>query len=181
MWALVRARLFFKGLNTFKFSKGYEDILASIFLDKINKFLETEPIFKNFKFFTFSYFIIEQAEEYDNYTISENGIVSVVISSISEEFIRKFTAFLVDGNNMHLKNNNLSLFRFDILEEVFFDSNESNFITVSPILLKNFPQNANLFSFLENILIDNYCKYYNLETNAVYCEITTNEDKFQNS
>ena len=176
---LARARLFFKGSNTFKFSKDYEDILASIFLNKINKFIETEPLFKNFNFFTFSYFIIEQAEEHGTYTISENGIVSVVISSISEEFLRKFIAFLVNGNNLHLKNNTLSLFKFDIFEEVSFDLNESNFITVAPILLKDFPKDVNLFVFLENLLINNYCAYYKLENNTVYCEITTNGDKFQ--
>lgn len=122
---MVRTRLFVKGLGDFKFLKEYVDNLALIFLNKINKFIFIEPIFKKFNYFTFSYFIIEQAEEYGRSAVSKNGIVNVVIPSISEEFIRKFTAFLFDRNNAHLKNNTLILFKFDIFTSESWSHNDS--------------------------------------------------------
>ena len=179
MFYLVRVRLFFKGLKNFRFPKNYDDAFSAMFVREINNFIEYEPKFKNFDYFTFSNFMIDHFEESENVLISLNGIVSVVISSISEEFLRKFTAFLVDGNNLHYKNNLLSLIKFDFIENVKFKTDESSFITVSPILLKNFPSDGDIFSFLENLLIYNYCRYYNLNKDEVSCKISTNNHMFQ--
>ena len=177
---MPRVRLYFKGLNSFKFPKNYDDILSSMFVNKIDNFIENSPSFKNFNYYTFSNFVIEQsAPDEDDMLYSVEGIVSVVISSISEEFLRKLVAFLVDGNNLHFQKNILYLVRFEFIQEVEFIRGEADFICVCPIYLKNYPDDGDLFSYIENLLIENYCRYYNLEVDQVYCEITTHGDLFQ--
>ena len=73
----------------------------------------------------------------------------------------------------------MSLIKFDFIENVKFKTDESSFITSSPILLKNFPSDGDIFSFLENLLIYNYCRYYNLSKDEVSCKISTNNHMFQ--
>lgn len=176
---LVRVRLFFKGLKNFEYRYDYDDKFSSLFFIKIKEFKEMENKFKSFNYFTFSNFVIEQYDEVEDFFISINGVVSVVLSSISEEFLRKFVAFLVDGNNLHFNYNVLFLFKFEFLEDIEFTSNESNFITVSPIYLKYYSDENDLFSVLENILIDKYCRYYQLNKRYVNCKIMTNGDTFK--
>ena len=179
MFYLVRARLFFKGLKGFKFPKNYDDLLSSISINKINDFFDYESKFKDFHYFTFSNFVIEQFGQHDESLISLDGILTVVISTIDEGFLRKFISFLVDGNNLYFENNVLSLIKFEFFENPIFDSDGSNFITISPILLKNFPDDGDLFSFLENLLVNDYCEYYNLDKPNVYCQISSHRDNFQ--
>ena len=178
---MPRVRLYFKGLNSFKFPKNYDDIFSSIFVSKINSFIENVFQFKNFDSYTFSGFVIEhydgQNEEDSLY--STDGIVSVVISSISEEFLRKFVAFLVDGNNINFQKNIMYLVRFEFIQNPDFNRGEADFICICPLFLKNYPDNGNLFSYIENLLINDYCRYYDLNVNNVYCEITTHGDLFK--
>ena len=176
---LVRVRLFSKGLKNFEYSPNYDDKLSSLFFNKINEFKKMENKFKSFDLFTFSNFIIEQYDEKDDCFISKNGVVSVVLSSINEEFLRKFVAFLVDRNDLYYNHNVLVLFKFEFIEDIEFTSNETNFITISPIYLKNYPDKNDLFSFLENLLIEEYCKYYQLNKKYVNCKILLAGDNFQ--
>ncbi len=179
MFNLVRVKLFFKGLSNFVFPKNYDDIFSSVLVEKINSFSEIETKYIGFDLFTFSNFVIENFNEYNGYFISLDGVLSIVISSISEDFLRILVSYLVDGNPILFENNQLYLVRVEFLENIEFKSNESNFISISPILLKNFPDDADIFSFLENLLINNYCRYYNLNFTTVFCEISTHKEIFQ--
>lgn len=174
-----RIRIFFEGLADFEFPKDFDDKFSFLFVKKINKFLESEKDFEDYTFFTFSDFVIEQVINTEDAYISIDGIVSVVLSSVDEKFLKKFVAFLLDENDLHFGYNELSLFKFEFLESVDFTEGESNFISVSPIYLKNFPNDANLFSFLENSLKRNYCIYHNLKKCNLFCEIVTNGDYFK--
>lgn len=176
---MPRVRLYFKGSNSFKFPKNYDDLFSSIFIKKINSFIENCYQFKNFDYYTFSNFVIEQYNQEEDMLYSIEGIVSVVISSISEEFLRKFVAFLVDGNNIPFKNNIMYLVRFEFFKNAEFYLGESDFICVSPIFLKNYPDKGDLFSYIENLLIERYCRYYGLNVHEVCCQITTHGDLFQ--
>ena len=176
---MSRVRLFFEGLVDFEFPKDFDDKFSFLFVEKINKFIEDEKGFENFTFFTFSNFVIEQLINTENSFISLNGVVSVVLSSVNEKFLRKFVAFLLDDSNLYFEFNVLSLFKFEFIEDVDFTVGESNFICVSPIYLKNFPKDGNLFSFLERSLKRNYCIYHNLKKCNLFCEIMTNGDYFK--
>lgn len=176
---MVRAKLYFKGLKNFEYPYDYDDKFSSLFFTRIKEFKEMVNKFKSFDFFTFSNFVIEEFDEMDDFFISLNGVVSVVVSSISEEFLKKFVAFLVDENNLYYDHNVLFLFKFEFSEDIKFTSNESNFITVSPIYLKNYPDDNDLFSFLENMLIEKYCRYYQLNKKYVNCKIMTGGSNFQ--
>ena len=175
---LGRIRLFFAGLLDFEFPKDFDDKFSFLFVEKINKFIEVERDFENYTFFTFSDFVIEQVINTENSLISTNGIVSVVLSSVDDKFLKKVTAFLLE-NDLRFDYNKLSLFKFEFLENVDFSVGESNFICVSPIYLKNFPKEGNMFSFLENSLKKNYCIYHNLKKCDLSCEIFTNGDYFK--
>lgn len=177
---MPRVRLYFKGLNGFKFPKNYDDIFSSIFINKINSFIDGWSQFKNFNSYTFSDFVIEHyGQSEDDMLYSIEGIVSVVISSISEEFLRKFVAFLVDGNDIHFKKNIMHLMRFEFIQNPEFNRGEANFISICPIFLKNYPDDGHLFSYIKKLLINDYCRYYDLNVSNVYCEITTHGDLFQ--
>ena len=175
---MPRVRLYFKGLDSFNFPKNYDDLFSSLFVDKIINFTESCSQFKNFDCYNFSNFVIEQYDD-ENRLYSIDGIVSVVFSSISEEFLRKFVAFLVDGNSLGFKRNLMHLIRFDFIQTVEFNRCDADFICVSPICLKNYQDDGNLFSHIENLLIHKYCMYYGLNVQEVYCEITTHGDLFQ--
>ena len=174
-----RIRLFFKGLVDFEFPADFDDKFSFLFVEKINKFIESEKKFKNYTFFTFSDFVIEQAINTGNSVISTSGIVSVVLSSVDDKFLKKFTSFLLDENDLRFDYNKLPLFKFEFLEDADFSVGESNFICVSPIYLKNFPKEGNLFSFLENSLKKDYCTYHNLKKCDLSCELFTSGDYFK--
>ena len=83
---MVRVRLFFKGLKNFRFPKNYDDAFSAMFVREINNFMEYEPKFKNFDYFTFSNFMIDHFEESENVLISLNGIVSVLFQASAKNF-----------------------------------------------------------------------------------------------
>ena len=175
---MSRARLFFKGLKNYKFPDDFDDILTYLFFSKINEFRESNDEFKDFEYYTFSDFVIENYHENKNSFVCIDGIVSVVISSINNVFLKEFIGFLLTEDTLQFGHNELRLYKFVFLDDVKFKS-ESDFITCTPICLENFKGKLNLFSSLEKNLKKDYRKYHNLTKCRLYCEIKTNGDQFQ--
>ena len=98
-------------------------------------------------FIPFSDFVVEREVFYDDFVVSLDGIVSVVISSVDELFIRDFISFLF-GHDLFYKNNALSLFKFEFMENVSFTSGVAGFISRAPICLKKDLFGDDLFSRL---------------------------------
>lgn len=174
---MVRFRLYFKGLVNFKFPKDYDDGLTNEFYSKIQEF-QCQSKFKDFNLFTFSDFEIEHGQFYNDCVISLEGIVSVVISSVDEYFLRELVSFFM-GNLLSFEDNELFLFKFYSLKSCDFDLCRSKFISVSPIYLKDSANRNNLFSYLEDKLVQDYCEYYNVDYDWLNCEMGTVGDVFR--
>ena len=175
---MARVRLFFKGLKNYNFPNDYDDRLSFLFVNQIKNFLNNTK-FRDFHFFTFSDFVIENVDSYETVLTSIDGILSVVLSSSNESFLRSAVSFLVKNNTLCFEENKLSLFKFTFLDDVNFFYGEANFISVSPILLKNYSKKEGLFSYLERNLIKSYCECYKLDKCNLTCQIKTLGDVFQ--
>lgn len=174
---MPRVRLFFKGLKNYNFPDDYDDRLSFLFVNQIKNFLQNTK-FKDFNFFTFSDFVIENVDSYETVMTSIDGILSVVLSSSNESFLRFVVSFLVKNNTLYFDENKLSLFKFAFLDDVNFYG-DAIFISVSPILLKNYSKKEGIFSYLEKHLIKRYCEYYKLDECNLTCQIKTLGDVFQ--
>ena len=175
---MSRARLYFKGLEEYPFSKDFDDYLSFDFVRLIGSFIKGSVDFKDFVFYTFSDFVVEREVFYDDFVFCLDGIVSVVISSVDELFIKDFISFLFDHDLVY-KNNALSLFKFEFIENVSFDLGEAGFVTRSPICLKKDLFGDDLFSRLEWLLEKGYCLFHHCEMSYLKCEITTRGDFFE--
>lgn len=177
---MSRVRLYFKGLRNFEFPRNYDDMLSYIFVSKIKGFIKDTVDYRDFDFYTFSNFELNNVQSYDKSFISQDGIVSVVVSSVDENFLRDLVSFFVHVV-LDLEGNLLSLFKFVFLDDVNRFYGECNFICISPVFLKHFSVNGDMFSYLERSLVDRFCKYNNIrEIDCDYfCEIRTHGDVFQ--
>ena len=134
---MSRVRLYFKGLRNFEFPRNYDDKLSYIFVSKIKGFIKDTVDYRDFDFYTFSNFELNNVQSYDKSFVSPDGIVSVVVSSVDEDFLRDLVSFFVHVV-LDLEGNLLSLFKFVFLDDVNRFYGECNFICISPVFFKAF-------------------------------------------
>ena len=109
---MSRVRLYFKGLRNFEFPRNYDDMLFYIFVSKIKGFIKDNMDYEDFDFYTFSNFELNNVQSYDKSFVSQDGIVSVVVSSVDEDFLRDLVSFFFVHVVLDLEGNLLSLFKF---------------------------------------------------------------------
>lgn len=83
---MSRIKIYLQGFKNYRFDNDFESHLTYLFYEKIKR-LFAKSKFRNFHFYTFSKFVVEDAVTNNNQGIlSESGIVSVTVSSVDEVF-----------------------------------------------------------------------------------------------
>ena len=81
-----RIKIYLQGLENYRFGEDFDSKLSYLLFDKINMIFHNSR-FRNFYYYTFSKFNIENPLDLDE-NISYDGVVSVIISSVNDTFLR---------------------------------------------------------------------------------------------
>lgn len=162
---MSRVKIYFKGYENKNLQHDYDDYLSYLFYRKVNDLFNGTK-FEDFKFYTFSAFRIERKA------------ISVIVSSVDEIFLRSLVSAFVMGESIYFNNCKLELDKVEFLEKIPLINGEASFITISPIFLSDCLVIDNLGDILEDILIKNFCEYFNLETCRFYCDFYSRHDHY---
>ena len=165
MIGLSRVKIYFKGYASRNIQRNFDDYMSYLFHEKVNElFRGTE--FEDFRFFTFSGFRIE------------NRIINFIVSSVSDEFIRMLVSAFVMGESIIFNNSKLEIFKAEFLPRPILKNGEASFITASPIFLADCLVMDNLGDILEDLLIQNFCDYFNRQRGDLHCEFYSRHDHY---
>lgn len=121
-----RVKVFFKGLPNYRFNSDFDDKFSYLFYDKVmNLFKESK--FRDFQFFTFSNFTIENSYLFENGFLSKDGIVSFIISSVDDVFLRTLISAFVMGESLIFFDNELKLIKLEFITSPDFKSGKGSF------------------------------------------------------
>lgn len=174
---MSRVKVHFKGLKDFVFKKDFDDHLSFLFHKKVCEIFK-DTKFNNFEFFTFSNFTIENFINIGDGFLTKDGIISFIISSIDETFLRSLISAFVIGESINFYGNEFFLINLSFLPKPDFHKGFASFVTISPIFLNNCLVTGNLGDILEDILINNYCKYFNLMHCSYSCEFYSRKEHY---
>ena len=162
---MSRVKIYFRGYASRNIQRNFDDYMSYLFHEKVNElFMGTD--YEDFKFFTFSGFHIEK------------GIINFVVSSVSDEFLRMMVSAFVMGENIIFNKSKLELVKAEFLPRKIHGSDEASFITASPIFLADCIVMDNLGDILEDLLIDNFCEYFNRERGHLHCDFYSRHDHY---
>ena len=174
---MTRVKISFKGFENFLFKKDFDDHLSYLFYDKVNS-LFAGTKFDNFKFFTFSDFTIENFKNLGDNFLSKDGVISFIVSSVDDVFLRSLISAFIMGESIDFKVNKLIILSVSFLPTPDFSNGKGSFVTISPIFLSECVILGNLGEILSDILVNNYCQYFNLDDCPYKCEFYSRKELY---
>lgn len=172
-----RIKIYFKGLENYMFDEDFDSKLSYRLFEKIRRIFHNSR-FRNFHYYTFSKFIIENKLIYYDDIISRDGVVSVIVSSVDDVFLRTLVCKFLEGESLELNDNTLRLVKLEVLDNPDFSEGKASLITLSPIFLNNRVITGDLGDVLKNILVDKYCRYFNMNTCDYDCEFYSKNEVY---
>ena len=171
-----RIKIYLQGLENYRFGEDFDSKLSYLLFDKINMIFHNSR-FRNFYYYTFSKFNIENPLDLDE-NISYDGVVSVIISSVNDTFLRTLIYKFLEGESLKFDNNDLRLVKLKILENPDFNDGKASLITISPIFLHNCVITGDLGDVLKELLFEKYCRYFNVDRCDYDCEFYSKNEVY---
>lgn len=174
---MTRVKICFKGFTNYLFKSDFDDSLSYLFYSKVNSLFK-DTKFDNFKFFTFSDFTIENFYTIGDNFLSKDGVISFIVSSVDDVFLRSLISAFIMGETINYQGNKMSMFNVSFLPKPDFSAGKGSFVTISPIFLSDCFVMGNLGDILSDILIEKYCEYFNLKKCHHICEFYSRKELY---
>jgi len=174
---MARVKVSFKGFENYIFKSDFDDYLSYLFYNKVNEFFKGTK-FDHFKFFTFSDFNLEDFKTIGDNFLSKDGVISFIISSVDEVFLRSLISAFIMGESITYLENELRICDVKFLPKPSFREGKGSFVTISPIFLSDCVVMGNLGEILSDILTNNFCQYFNLSQCPYKCEFYSRKDLY---